>query len=90
MHYARKGIITPEMEYIAIRENCNRAAYIESLKATGPHGRKDGQAADPPASGPELRRQHPGRDHPGIRAQRSRPRPRHHPEQHQPPGKPSR
>jgi phosphomethylpyrimidine synthase len=21
MHYARKGIITPEMEYIAIREN---------------------------------------------------------------------
>ena len=22
MHYARKGIITPEMEYIAIRENC--------------------------------------------------------------------
>ena len=24
MHYARKGIITPEMEYIAIRENQNR------------------------------------------------------------------
>ncbi|MDD3344164.1 MAG: phosphomethylpyrimidine synthase ThiC, partial [Sulfurospirillaceae bacterium] len=23
MHYARKGIITPEMEYVAIRENCN-------------------------------------------------------------------
>ncbi|HIG88445.1 MAG TPA: phosphomethylpyrimidine synthase ThiC, partial [Candidatus Thioglobus sp.] len=22
MHYAKKGIITPEMEYIAIRENC--------------------------------------------------------------------
>ncbi len=22
MHYARKGIVTPEMEYIAIRENC--------------------------------------------------------------------
>ena len=22
MHYARRGIITPEMEYIAIRENC--------------------------------------------------------------------
>ena len=22
MHYARKGIITPEMEYVAIRENC--------------------------------------------------------------------
>jgi phosphomethylpyrimidine synthase len=40
MHYARRGIITPEMEYIAIRENLNRAAYIESLKATGPTGEK--------------------------------------------------
>ena len=27
MHYARKGIITPEMEYVAIRENNNRRAY---------------------------------------------------------------
>ncbi len=25
MHYARKGIITPEMEYVAIRENCKLA-----------------------------------------------------------------
>ncbi len=24
MHYARKGIITPEMEYVAIRENLGR------------------------------------------------------------------
>ena len=38
MHYARKGIITPEMEYIAIRENQNRAAYLESLAATGDRG----------------------------------------------------
>ena len=29
MHYARQGIITPEMEFIAIRENNNRAAYVE-------------------------------------------------------------
>ncbi|MEQ6289953.1 phosphomethylpyrimidine synthase ThiC [Vogesella sp. GCM10023246] len=35
MHYARQGIITPEMEYVAIRENLNRQAYVESLKATG-------------------------------------------------------
>ncbi|KZE28862.1 phosphomethylpyrimidine synthase ThiC [Crenobacter luteus] len=35
MHYARQGIITPEMEYIAIRENLNRKAYIASLQATG-------------------------------------------------------
>ncbi len=26
MHYARKGIITPEMEYVAIRENLGRAS----------------------------------------------------------------
>ncbi|MDN5874911.1 MAG: phosphomethylpyrimidine synthase ThiC, partial [Sinobacteraceae bacterium] len=34
MHYARAGIVTPEMEYIAIRENCRlaelRASYEES------------------------------------------------------------
>jgi phosphomethylpyrimidine synthase len=32
MHYARKGIITPEMEYIAIRENLGREA---AFKANG-------------------------------------------------------
>ncbi|RJX31512.1 MAG: phosphomethylpyrimidine synthase ThiC [Oxalobacter sp.] len=40
MYYAKQGIITPEMEYIAIRENMNRKNYIESLKATGPNGEK--------------------------------------------------
>jgi len=30
MHYARKGIITPEMEYIAIRENLGRQKAFES------------------------------------------------------------
>jgi phosphomethylpyrimidine synthase len=40
MHYARQGIITPEMEYIAIRENQRRAEYIESLRASGPNGAK--------------------------------------------------
>ncbi|RRQ21603.1 phosphomethylpyrimidine synthase ThiC [Thiohalobacter thiocyanaticus] len=29
MHYARQGIITPEMEYVAIRENCR----LQELKA---------------------------------------------------------
>ncbi|MEF8769209.1 phosphomethylpyrimidine synthase ThiC [Candidatus Accumulibacter contiguus] len=38
MHYARRGIITPEMEYVAIRENNNRRSYIEQLKASGPQG----------------------------------------------------
>ncbi len=30
LHYARKGIITPEMEYIAIRENLGRASLPQS------------------------------------------------------------
>lgn len=38
MHYARQGIITPEMEFIAIRENLRREQYIESLRQTGPRG----------------------------------------------------
>src|SRR5712672_2355477 len=40
MHYARKGIVTPEMGFIAVRENLEREAYIESLKATGKTGEK--------------------------------------------------
>ena len=31
MHYARKGIITPEMEYIAIRENLRAEIREEDL-----------------------------------------------------------
>jgi phosphomethylpyrimidine synthase len=51
MHYARKGIITPEMEYIAIRENLQREEYLASLKATGRGGERMAQL---------LTRQHPG------------------------------
>jgi phosphomethylpyrimidine synthase len=40
MHYARKGIVTPEMEYVAIRENLRRREYLEGLRATGPMGEK--------------------------------------------------
>ena len=36
MHYARKGIITPEMEYIAIRENQRQEAAAEILKRQHP------------------------------------------------------
>lgn len=38
MHYARRGIITPEMEFVAIRENLRREHYLESLRNTGPNG----------------------------------------------------
>ncbi|MGB0128307.1 MAG: phosphomethylpyrimidine synthase ThiC, partial [Rhodocyclaceae bacterium] len=51
MHYARQGIVTPEMEFIAIRENLRRREYVASLQATGPTGQKMAQM---------LTRQHPG------------------------------
>jgi len=53
MHYAKQGIITPEMEYIAIRENLRRKEYLESLKASGPNGAKLAEL---------MMRQHPGQN----------------------------
>ena len=54
MHYARQGIVTPEMEYIAIRENLRRQDYIASLKASGPNGAKLAEM---------MMRQHPGQSY---------------------------
>lgn len=51
MDYAKRGIITPEMEYVAIRENMRRQEYMESLKASGPTGEKMAAL---------MMRQHPG------------------------------
>jgi phosphomethylpyrimidine synthase len=53
MHYARQGIITPEMEYIAIRENLQREQYLANLKNSGPQGERLAQL---------LGRQHPGQN----------------------------
>jgi len=38
MHYARHGIVTPEMEFIAIRENLRRGEYLDALRSSGPMG----------------------------------------------------
>src|SRR5215471_16663632 len=35
MHYARRGVITPEMEFVAIRENLGRQAAFEAAKGNG-------------------------------------------------------
>ncbi|MEO8938892.1 MAG: phosphomethylpyrimidine synthase ThiC [Burkholderiaceae bacterium] len=51
LHYARKGIVTPEMEFIAIRENLEREKYVESLLHCGPTGAKMAEM---------MMRQHPG------------------------------
>src|SRR5471032_185438 len=54
MHYARRGIITPEMEFVAIRENMRRREYLENLKGSGPMGQR---LAD------LMGRQHPGQSY---------------------------
>ncbi|USX26192.1 phosphomethylpyrimidine synthase ThiC [Oxalobacteraceae bacterium OTU3CINTB1] len=51
MHYARRGIVTPEMEFVAIRENLRRKEYLDNLKGSGPMGQR---LAD------LMGRQHPG------------------------------
>ncbi|SFU27594.1 phosphomethylpyrimidine synthase ThiC [Pseudoduganella namucuonensis] len=54
MHYARQGIITAEMEYVAIRENLRRREYLEELKASGPMGERMAEL---------MGRQHPGQNY---------------------------
>jgi phosphomethylpyrimidine synthase len=51
MHYARRGIITPEMEFVAIRENMRRKEYLAELRASGPIGDRLAEL---------MGRQHPG------------------------------
>ena len=51
MHYARKGIITPEMEFIAIRENVKRQAAMYQGNGNGNGNGRGGN---------RLTSQHPG------------------------------
>ncbi len=53
MHYARRGIVTPEMEYVAIRENMQRQEYLAALRSSGPQGEKLANL---------MGRQHPGQN----------------------------
>ena len=52
MHYARRGIVTPEMEYVATRENLGREAALQAA----PDGNSWG-AAIPPYVTPEFVRE---------------------------------
>jgi len=52
MHYARRGIVTPEMEFIAIRENQRREGLIELL--TKQHPGESFGAALPKVITPEF------------------------------------
>ena len=51
MHYAKKGIITPEMEYIAIRENCLWKEYKDQI---GQHEGESFGASTPKFITPEF------------------------------------
>ncbi|MCW8126512.1 phosphomethylpyrimidine synthase ThiC [Microbulbifer halophilus] len=42
MHYARRGIITPEMEFIALRENMGRAQLADELEESHYQKARDG------------------------------------------------
>ncbi|HEX8580599.1 MAG TPA: phosphomethylpyrimidine synthase ThiC [Allosphingosinicella sp.] len=50
MHYARKGIITPEMEYVAVRENLGREQLAQAMVRDG----QDFGAAIPDYVTPEF------------------------------------
>lgn len=56
LHYARAGIVTPEMEYIAIRENMGREKIREDLLAQQQQGNSFG-AALPEQITPEFVRE---------------------------------
>ena len=57
MHYARRGIVTPEMEYVAIRENLGRERAAEAAARDG----QDFGASIPDYVTPEFVRDEVGR-----------------------------
>jgi phosphomethylpyrimidine synthase len=54
LHYARQGIITPEMEFIAIRENLGREQAPNGIRATRNLGGESFGARIPEAITPEF------------------------------------
>ena len=59
MHYARQGIITPEMEYVAIRENMGRQEAFEKVYCKSEH--EVGLLTQAQTAG----MRHPNHQHPG-------------------------
>ena len=56
MHYARQGIVTPEMEYIAVRENLGRETFVQNggNRASRAHGGNNFGASIPKLVTPEF------------------------------------
>ncbi len=59
MHYARQGVITPEMEFVALRERMGRA---EAFK---PVHRRSGRQSGLQQQAQAARMRHPNHQHPG-------------------------
>ncbi len=59
MHYARQGIITPEMEFVAIRENLGRQEAFEKIYCKSEH--ETGLLTQAQTAG----MRHPNHQHPG-------------------------
>jgi phosphomethylpyrimidine synthase len=62
MHYARKGVVTPEMEFVAIRENLGRQIAFEKIRDAASSGnaippKQEGELQNDRSS---LYHQHPG------------------------------
>ena len=87
MHYAKRGIITPEMEFVALRENMGREAALDAAREKS---RDDRSSLASRASRPELRRGSPFIRHARVRAPRGCARARDHPRERQSSRKPSR
>ena len=77
MHYARRGIVTPEMEYVALRESLNLQALYDKPEYKAPLRQHPGNAL---GAGLPLRPE----DITPEFVRKNRRRPRHHPRQHQP------
>src|SRR5204863_709055 len=61
LYYARKGVITPEMEYIAVRENLGRATNSSSVEEAASFPSNNNRDANSvPYSRNDLRQQHSG------------------------------
>src|ERR1700676_4340565 len=61
LYYARQGVITPEMEFIAIRENAGRAnssSPVGEAASFPPNNNREANSV--PYSRNDLRQQHPG------------------------------
>ena len=75
MHYARRGIVTPEMEFIAIRENLKREAMLKTLPelVTRQHAGQSFGASIPDFVTPEFVRNEVARGRANITANNNHP-----------------